>query len=100
VKEGLIFTGADVCPHQLRVGCQDTSALFIQVHPRHGRHIVNVIIIPGNKKMEDSCFKGSTDVVCFCKFVVYLSFKNTSEVSDLFCPREKCTNPYKNGNEV
>ena len=47
VEEGLVFARAYVRPHQLRVGGQDPGALLVQVHPGHGRHIVDVIVIPG-----------------------------------------------------
>ena len=52
VEEGLVLTGADVSAHQLGVGCQNTSALLVQVHPGHGRHVVDVIIVPETHNQE------------------------------------------------
>lgn len=46
-EEGLVFAGASDGAHQLRVGCQDAGALLRQVDPRHGGHVIDVIVIPG-----------------------------------------------------
>lgn len=46
VEKGLVFTGADLRSHQLRIGGQYSRTLLVQVHPGHGGHVVDVIIIP------------------------------------------------------
>lgn len=45
VEEGLVFARADVRSHQLRVGGEYSGALLVQVHPGHGGHVVDVVIV-------------------------------------------------------
>ena len=53
MEEGFVFTRADVRSHQLRVGGEYSGALLVQVHPGHGGHVVDVIIVPATWEMED-----------------------------------------------
>lgn len=53
VEKGLVFTWADLRPHQFRVGGQYSCTLFIQIDPSHGGDIVDVIVIPATGDTDD-----------------------------------------------
>lgn len=46
VEEGLVFTWADLRSHEFGVGGEYPCALLVQVHPGHGGHVVDVVIVP------------------------------------------------------
>lgn len=45
-QEGLVLAGTSHHANKLGAGCQDAGTLLRQVDPGHGRHVVDVIIIP------------------------------------------------------
>lgn len=45
-QEGLVFAGTDLCAHQFGARGQDAGVLLVQVHAGHGRHIIDVVIVP------------------------------------------------------
>ena len=46
VEKGLVFTWADLRSHEFGVGGEYSCALLVQVHPGHGGHVVDVVIVP------------------------------------------------------
>lgn len=53
-KEGLVFAGTDLGAHQFGARGQDAGVLLVQVHAGHGRHIIDVVIIPVDTKGVDT----------------------------------------------
>lgn len=95
-QEGLVFTRPDLGAHQLRAGCQDTGVLLVEVDARHGRHVVDVVVISedehrgqrsevGGRRKHRDTLDGRTDepvnsttsvwflrqilLICFCFFL-------------------------------
>lgn len=48
-QEGLVLARADLGAHQLRAGGQDAGVLLVEVDAGHGRHVVDVVVIPGGE---------------------------------------------------
>lgn len=45
-EEGLVLARADLGAHQLRAGGQDAGVLLVEVDAGHGRHVIDVVVIP------------------------------------------------------